>query len=287
MIKLFVSDLDGTLLNQYHTSDRHIDQGIAEIKKRGYKFAIATGRHLRRHQQIGLKFLSMTDYLITMNGALVLDQAGQVLFQQAINGHKLEALISKFPQISFEFVTANAIYVMDSRGKHFQQGYQGVPKGQFRRKAWGRSILNALLGGFEYGVSLEKILESKILKVECITNREVDRQALIDYLEEEEASFSYAFNDHVHFEISAQGVNKREGLLQLLRKIEIHPDQVAVYGNDQNDLEMLAYFIHAYAPNSANPLALKEAREVVDSVKDHGVIKHMVATARQQDAYRS
>lgn len=287
MIKLFVSDLDGTLLNQYHTSDQQIERGISEVKARGYGFAVATGRHLRRHHQIGLKFLSMTDYLITLNGALVLDSKKEIIYQQAINQAKVQELILKFSQMSFELVTPKKILVTGSRWEHFWKGIKGVPKGKYKRKALGRAILNTLLGGFQYRTKREQLLEEAVLKVECITNSESDRLALMDYLDQEKAFFSYAYNDHAHFEITAQGVNKREGILQLLKQIKVHPDQVAVYGNDLNDLQMLSYFIHSYAPSSAVDQALNEAREVVGATKDHGVIKHIVETVRNQEAYRS
>ena len=72
MIRMFISDLDGTLLNKYHIADKTINQAIEEADRRGYRFAVATGRHMRNHQRFGLGFLKHTQYIIAMNGALVI-----------------------------------------------------------------------------------------------------------------------------------------------------------------------------------------------------------------------
>ena len=44
MIRLFASDLDGTLLNEKHQFDDVIVEGIQKIVNSGHVFSIATGR---------------------------------------------------------------------------------------------------------------------------------------------------------------------------------------------------------------------------------------------------
>ena len=44
MIRHFVSDLDGTLLNRNFEWDEVIEDGISRVLERGYDFAVATGR---------------------------------------------------------------------------------------------------------------------------------------------------------------------------------------------------------------------------------------------------
>ena len=66
----------------------------------------------------------------------------------------------------------------------------------------------------------------------------------------------------------------------------MHPDRVAVYGNDSNDVEMLEYFIHSYAPSSAKEIAKKVAKNQIGDANDHAVVKHMLATMKKQDLYK-
>ena len=46
MIKLFASDLDGTLLNELHESDEVIFNSIQQVLNKNLYFTIATGRDL-------------------------------------------------------------------------------------------------------------------------------------------------------------------------------------------------------------------------------------------------
>ncbi len=66
MIKLFASDLDGTLLNEKHESDEVIEQTIQNIIESGRTFAAATGRSAAM-----VNFHDLTDkvYIICMNGS--------------------------------------------------------------------------------------------------------------------------------------------------------------------------------------------------------------------------
>lgn len=283
MIRMFISDLDGTLLNKYHIADQTINQAIEELDRRGYRFAIATGRHLRNHQRFGLGFLKHTQYIIAMNGALVMDNRGNVISTSAIDHSKLIEIQDSFPTLSFEFLSVNHTFVKSNPLKHFMNGF--IHKPTF--KNFGRALLNLLVGRFSYGASDQQIKEAEILKLECITNSKEVHQRLIDYLEANQDYFSYAFNDEVHFEITAKNVNKRQGVLALLKTINVHPDRVAVYGNDSNDVEMLEYFIHSYAPSSAKEVAYKAAKYHIGEAEDHAVVKHMLETMRKQDAYKS
>lgn len=282
MIRMFISDLDGTLLNKYHIADKTINQAIEEADRRGYRFAVATGRHMRNHQRFGLGFLKHTQYIIAMNGALVIDNKGKIIDTSAIEPNKVIEIQDMFPEISFEFLTAQHAYVKHNRFKHFLKGFKNTPT----FKNFGRALLNLLVGQFHYGVDDEFLKTKSILKLECITNSAEEHERLVEYLEANQNYFSFAYNDEVHFEITAQNVNKRQGILALLKKINVHPDRVAVYGNDSNDVEMLEYFIHSYAPSSAKEIAKKVAKNQIGDANDHSVVKHILATMKKQDLYK-
>ena len=83
MIKLFVSDLDGTLLNDMHMTDFFILETIQKVKENGFLFSSATGRSLHEHE---VNRLQLNDvYRISMNGALIKDPEGKILYSQSID----------------------------------------------------------------------------------------------------------------------------------------------------------------------------------------------------------
>ena len=71
MIRLFASDLDGTLLNEHHECDEKIEKGIQRIIDAGKIFTVATGRGIK---MVNLKKAGDISYYICLNGAAVLIQ---------------------------------------------------------------------------------------------------------------------------------------------------------------------------------------------------------------------
>ena len=60
MIRLFASDLDGTLLNEHHECDEKIEKGIQKIIDAGKMFTVATGRGIK---MVNLKKAGDISYL--------------------------------------------------------------------------------------------------------------------------------------------------------------------------------------------------------------------------------
>lgn len=278
MIKFFVSDLDGTLLNRWHLSDYKINRSVAEIKRHGYLFAVATGRHLRYHHRFSLKFLKQTDYFITLNGALVCDAHNHVIASQPIDTHTVQQLITHFPQISFECLTINQILVLNSKNTHFKQAITAhkTPKNILKQ------ILNRWWGHYTYDTTLETVLQSDILKLECIVNSKEEKDQLIEVLQTLSSNLTFAYNDDRHFEITAAGANKKTGLIALLKHLKMHPDQVAVFGNDLNDVEMLQYFKHSYVTQQAVADAKEAAHTILKNSNQHAVVDEIIAIMQHQ-----
>ena len=82
MIRLFASDLDGTLLNEHHECDEKIEKGIQRIIDAGKIFTVATGRGIK---MVNLKKAGDISYYICLNGAAVLDPKKQLLHCEPID----------------------------------------------------------------------------------------------------------------------------------------------------------------------------------------------------------
>lgn len=94
MIKLFVSDLDGTLLNDMHMTDFFILETIQKVKENGFLFSSATGRSLHEHE---VNRLQLNDvYRISMNGALIKDPEGKILYSQPIDMDFINEFLDMF-----------------------------------------------------------------------------------------------------------------------------------------------------------------------------------------------
>lgn len=120
MISIIASDMDGTLLNdKMQISDGNLT-AIKAAQAADIEFVIATGRS--RHEVLPLLTgLEQTPAMITMNGAQVFNQAGESVFDVAIDKQTVQNLIDYLHAagIYFELATNNGNY-SDSKVHHIQ-----------------------------------------------------------------------------------------------------------------------------------------------------------------------
>ncbi|MCW6667598.1 Cof-type HAD-IIB family hydrolase [Aerococcaceae bacterium NML190938] len=277
MIKLFVSDLDGTLLNRMHRSDEIIDATIDEVLAQGKKFAIATGRHLHKNHRVGLTFLDRSLYVICMNGALVCTPTGEVLSKQVIDQTLIQEMLERFPEVSFELVTQEAVLVQRGRWAH----YRNITRHTRSLRHIAKHLIAACVGDYQYCAT--NLANEAVLKVDCRIAHEATRKKFRAFLAEKEAWLVDAgYHDEI-FEITAATANKRNAVQVLLRHLSLEEDQVAVYGNDRNDVEMLAHFVHSYAPNNSADVALEAANYQLESSYAHSVAHHIRKMATHKE----
>ena len=78
MIKLIASDMDGTLLNdKMEVSDENA-QAIRDAQAAGIEFMVATGRGVTEATPL-LAAQDLKPAFITLNGAMVFDEAGELV----------------------------------------------------------------------------------------------------------------------------------------------------------------------------------------------------------------
>ena len=93
MIRLFASDLDGTLLNALHRTDPVVLRSIARVRKAGLHFSLATGRTLRSGRQMGF---AGNVCVVCANGAIVLDEGGVPIRTRSLDPAFVQELAAAF-----------------------------------------------------------------------------------------------------------------------------------------------------------------------------------------------
>ena len=87
MIKMFASDLDGTLLNALHEADGTIRRAIRELTEAGLHVVPATGRSTLPIGEHGFTGLALD--ACCSNGSIVRDSHGEVLKTWTIAPHPM------------------------------------------------------------------------------------------------------------------------------------------------------------------------------------------------------
>ena len=121
----------------------------------------------------------------------------------------------------------------------------------------------------------EDILRQDICKINCRMMENEDTHDLVAYLEEHKDVFVNAPSGKGLFEITDAKTNKATAVRWLAEYLNVTKDEVAVYGDGGNDLDMLAMFPHSYAPAAAQERAKTAASAVIGPYEEYSVARHM------------
>lgn len=282
MIKLFASDLDGTLLNVFHNADNRVLAALREVVEAGAHFAPATGRTLRSNHDFGFDGLDIE--AIGSNGSIILDRNGQVIKHFTIDPAFVEELLRAFPQVCFECIALDHAYVTGTREERMAGFHSdGFIRGIIMRGMRGRRKQLEEDCLFEQPVSA--IVAREVCKINARVNEPDLERELHAFLADHTDTVVNAPFNPVMFEITDKAVNKGVAVAWLADYLGIAQDEVAVYGDGGNDIKMLerfAPFGHAYATSNGSDAAKAAAGNVIGSCVFHAVPRHMRKTVREQ-----
>lgn len=269
MIKLFATDLDGTFFNALHTTDKYLLDTIDMINEQHKYFVVATGRHMRSYQQKKF-FKDCQIYNICMNGARILDNDRNVIYEKGLDKDIVREILELFPDINLEFNDANYTYCKFSGIGHLKNVDDPQPIRKIAKK-----IYYALgLSEWKFHQSNQDILKHDILKINARVHDSEKAQRLQAFIDAHDNIVNAPFSSHF-FEITDSSVNKGNAIKILMKQLNIDEDEVAVYGDGGNDVVMLEMFEHSYAPRDGSDIAKKAAKLIIGKNSEYAVAKHM------------
>lgn len=278
MIKMFASDLDGTLLNALHEVDGPIRRAIREVAAAGLHVVPTTGRSSLTSGKHGFEGIEVDAVLA--NGALIRSAEGEVLKTFTVDPAFVEELLREFPQICFDCVTPEGLLCTGSRETH-AAGFKKdgpvkriVMRGMRARRGVGENRV--------FDQSIADVLSHDVCKINCrVASEDLGRELKVFLAEHTDRVVNAPFNP-VMFEITDAACNKGASVAWLASYYGITEDEVAVYGDGGNDIVMLERFRHSYATANGSERAKAAASKAIGSCATHAVPKHMLATVREQ-----
>jgi len=274
MIKLFVSDLDGTLFhNPGNPQDRGISSenrlAINRLIKQGVGFMMATGRdhwfRLQLQEDLGFDIDA-----ISMNGCNV------VLNDELISDHSLthEDVIDILKTVEECNVEYNLLGI-DSLGHHVFQYVDREPydyfydlhqKGMFKHMS--REPIHAWIQDPSHR-PFNKI-------VGLVKSTEVRNQLLHFFQQKFAHRFELMYSGPESMEIMPKGISKGSALLELMRLKGYQLDEVATIGDSMNDITMLEAVPYSFVMSHADEFIKRHAKHEVQSVAEaiEKVLKH-------------
>lgn len=273
MIKLIVSDLDGTLLDMPNSISQTNLDAIEYAYSRGAGFCFATGRDLASVRSIK-KLLTHAPLLILGNGAVIYDEHEQIMEEDFFPNQYLKEVT--------DILNAHGVPHMIVATDGF---YTTTDPEEVRRRFIERiSAVSSMEDGRIFATDQDKpcnnlvqitamepfVQTKKIIKVEGFHMDSAPIDAVKHELEKY-TGLSHLSTGKNNVEITNITAQKGLALKKYIKKLGLTEDEVMVLGDSQNDLSMFEHFKYGFAPENSCREIKEKAYCVVRSCMEHGV----------------
>lgn len=288
MIKCIVCDLDGTLIKSDDSIEEETYQALKACIDQGIEFIVATGRDIN----MVIDFLNKYNFncdLILNNGT---QYCNKDLSMNEIYPMDNESFI-KITKVLDDYGYLLAIHT--NQGKYSLHDTEDfwdyhmkllvssnnceeheLPKKTFTTR-------EGYLRDFHYVKTPEEVIQKgiQVLKIDArhldgSSVKGVRKQLNISYLD-----ISSSYEDNI--EITTNASNKGHLLEKVVNKKGYSKEEVAVFGDGENDSYMLQIFPYSFAPQNAGEAAKKSAKYILEKTNDTGAVKEGIDILKSLD----
>lgn len=275
MIKCIVCDLDGTLIKKDDTIEEKTYQALKEYMKQGIEFIVATGRDYN----MVIDFLNDYDLdcdLILNNGTQYC-HAGQkeneIYPMDNQSFLKIAHILDDYGYLLAIHTDHGKYSFMDDEtfwNYHIKLLTDRVPLKDLPKKTF--TTKEGYLRDFHYVKQPEDILDQgiKVLKIDARHHDPIMVKGIKEKLNIEHLDISSSYEENI--EITTNISNKGKLLKKVIEDKGLHEDEVAVFGDGENDSFMLHTFPYSFAPANANPIAKECAHFHLTTTCDEGAV---------------
>jgi len=250
-IKLVVSDLDGTLLNSNHEVSALFFELFERLRKQNIIFVAASGRP---YYSIIKKLKSIKDDIIIVaeNGGIVVKQNKLLLSTPLATRNLLdiEVLINSNNQIHPIYCT------------QFKAYFKVYSEDKVK-------LLSEYYPNFEVVKRIEDIKED-IIKI-ALYHAEDSEIYMYPIFKQLESEYEVKISGKHFLDISDNMANKGYAISMIQNRYSISPGETMIFGDYNNDLEMLKLATYSFAMENAHKNVLKTANYKTKSNNDFGV----------------
>ncbi len=254
MIKLIVSDIDGTLLEDGNNMlNPELPEVILRLRNQGMQFAAASGRQWvsieKTFDRVKEKIFYLSD-----NGAYV-GIHGRNLFLNTIEPEVVRQMVRDIRNAGLiPLVSGPDVLYIDQGSEEFYD--------------W-------LVNGYQFCVQrVEDVMqvEEPYIKVSAYRKTGIDA-ASRELREKYQGDLKIAISGDMWMDCMASGVSKGEAVRLLQESLGISPRETIAFGDQMNDIEMLQQAYYSFAVGNARPEVKAAARFQTDVNVRDGVLK--------------
>lgn len=266
MIKLFVSDMDGTLL--YNEADPHgrgitleNREAVLKLHDSGVRFMMASGRdhfyrlHLEEEFGFQVDAIGMNGCNVVIDDEVLCDHG--LTLQDTID--VLEALKEAPVEVNFLGINSDGEHVFQHVDREpYERFYQLHLSGIFKHMSklplseWVKDTTHR---PFNKLVGLVKSVESRDILLRFFEERLGDR-------------FDVIYSGPENIELMPKNISKGQALLELMELKGYKPTEVACIGDSMNDITMLQATPFSFAMRHSDDIVKESSHYVVKTVAE-------------------
>lgn len=259
MIKALFFDLDGTLLNSNKDISNKTKKTIIKCKEKGIKLFVATARFPLLNQSLPLVWdtLSIFDGGSYYNGGCIEIDKKKKYFPIP------NYIVKKIIEYTCVYDSLNITLQLKNEIHAFRFPLENISD-------WKLNI--------EQVISLNQVKNIDTIKILIFYENLIDSKIIIDeklvtLLREfclNKAQFSLTDKGKV-IQIMAKSADKLSGIERIRKKLKINKDEIAVFGDDYNDIEMLSAYEYSIAMGNAEDEIKNSAKYVTLDNNNDGI----------------
>ncbi len=267
MIKLLVSDLDGTFIMSKPVDGKIVSkentEAIHRFIEQGGRFVTCSGRHHEFSYEL-MEELGFTFDMIGINGATLVHN-NCLIEHNNPRRHYIRKVVEELSKE--EYKDQLAIICIDLNNNFIL----GDPNSWVRAR-----FENALRVGKINSISdkplLDYLNDRKCYDVTSLHVNVKDPNTLHDWIHKLREMFDQHFDIYasgpINIEFMKPGINKGHGVRSIMKLYGLEEHEIAVAGDNQNDISMFFTTNNSYCMSTATPQVQKYAHKVVDSVAE-------------------
>jgi len=271
--KLYISDLDGTLLNKNSEISDFSKQELNRLIAEGVKFSVASARGANSIAE-AIEGINLELPVIECNGAYVTDlKTGKHLIINEIPTEVSEGILNVFdaygsvPYVSCHINEEDKLY----HGKSMNTGMMNFHRDKQKANDPRLQELDVI---------------GEALKGQIVSFNYVDKREVLEEINEALKVFEQHINsiiveDHCYegwywLMINSVHATKETGIKVLMEDLEMSSYKLTVFGDNLNDLEMFELADEGVAVGNAHERLKSRATEIIGSNDEDSVVRYIL-----------
>ena len=263
-IRVIATDMDGTLLDPKGQLDLpRLEKILDKLDQCDIRFVIATGNEVHRMRQL-LGHLAERVVLVVANGARIFEN-NELIQAQTWDDAMVDRALGHFKgrECQDQFV------VTAMNGGFVKKGTVFTELDKFMTP----EMIEKLYQRLNFVDEFDSSLFGGVLKMSMVVGEERLDSVLQEVNDLFDGRVRAVSSGYGCIDILQDGIHKAWGLVELLKRWNLKPEQIMAFGDSENDIEMLELAGISYAMENAEEAVKRVATKVAPANSQAGVYK--------------